>query len=126
MPKVPYPNLRLSVGILVAIGLVSAILFCLAAMVPVTPRLPHFEMIQYLPVYSDVRDQSKQDRFLPMDVAVKNRSKDYVVYEGELYLKIQETRRALIATEFVRRFEWSQERLDQLVSDHPELEVYTK
>ncbi len=121
-------NLKLSMGASVGIVtvVVGAYLLKLAATVPITEPFPRFVVIQDVPYYFDRSGPIRQLLWLPSDVAVKNRSSDYVVYEGELYLKVQELSRALILTQYVTTFEWPKERLDQLVKDHPELEVYTK
>lgn len=49
---------------------------------------------------------------------------DFVIHEGQLYLKTQVTRSALILVTWVRRYDWSSAKLKEFRADHPELEGY--
>ncbi len=126
MPRKTRWRLILVVSALVVIVVIGAYhLLNFVAMIPMSPWHSDFVMIRDLPIYGGTGDRAQYSRNLPWDVAANNGAADYVIYEGELYLKFQETRSLFLAVQ-VKSFEWSGPKLRQLVKDHPELEVYTK
>lgn len=118
----PNPWLRrfLVAALVLVIG---APIFLYVCTIPIGSPLPIFVMIDDLPRFRGDDDRTKQIRLVPFDVSRKHVSSEYVVFEGELFLKVQETRRTLLDMS-VKRFEWSNEKLEQLFSDHPELKPY--
>ena len=49
---------------------------------------------------------------------------DFIIYDNKLYLKVQGLSRAIVLVTFVRRYEWSTEKLAKFRTEHPELEPY--
>ena len=99
---------------LLVVGIPTLCLLALT-MIPVTPETALFLSVRSPDRFTDMVSGSR----LP-----GHPNGEFIIHGGNLYLKIQGTRSALVLVTIVSRYDWTLAKLKTFRAQHPELERY--